>query len=74
MTHPLKQQFDRLSNQQLNDLESVLFAVLQETEQHAAWLLTEEGRQLEDWADEDAATTARMMVLCKILGVGPTKN
>jgi hypothetical protein len=32
-------------------------------------------RQIEDWGDEDAVTTARITVLSKVLGVDPpTKN
>ena len=74
MAHPLKLRFNKLSNQELDDLASVLGAVLHETEQHAAWLLTEEGRQLEDWRDEDAVTTARITVLSKVLGLSPPRQ
>ena len=71
MTHPLKQRFNKLTSQELDDLASVLGAVLHETGRHAKWLLSEEGRQIEDWGDEDAVTTARITVLSKVLGVDP---
>ena len=75
MTHPLKQRFNKLTSQELDDLASVLGAVLHETGRHAKWLLSEEGRQIEDWGDEDAVTTARITVLSKVLGIDPpTKN
>ena len=71
MTHPLKQRFNQLTSQELDDLASVLGAVLHETGQHAKWLLSEEGRQTKDWGDEDAVTTTRITVLSKVLGIDP---
>ena len=71
MTHPLKQRINQLTSHELDDLASVLGAVLHETGRHAQFLLSEEGRQIEDWGDEDAVTTARITVLSKVLGVDP---
>jgi hypothetical protein len=73
MTHPLKRTFDRLSEEELDDLESVLTAVLQEAEEHAEYLLTEEARRADknDWEDANATTQMRIVVLQKVLGLEP---
>jgi hypothetical protein len=73
MTHPLKRTLDRLSEEDLDDLESVLTAVLQEAEEHAEYLLTEEAQQADknDLEDANATTQMRIVVLQKVLGVEP---
>jgi hypothetical protein len=71
MAHPLKQRINQLTNAELDDLESVLGAVLHGAQEDAAWLLTEEGRQVEDWEGDDAVTTAYITILNKVLGIEP---
>ena len=72
--HPLKQRLDKLTDAELDELELVLGVTLQETEDHAKWLLTAEGRSTEDWVAVDATTTGWITILSKALGVDPLEK
>jgi hypothetical protein len=74
MTHALRDRLDQLSDQELDQLESVLGVVLHDAELRAEWLLTELGRQVDDWEGEDAVTTAWITILSKALGVDPPRG
>jgi hypothetical protein len=76
MVHPLKQRIVRLTDHELDNLESVLGAVLHETEQRVSMLMANQPDDDDDheWSDTHAAANLRIMVLSKALGVEPVKN
>ena len=73
MTHPLKQRINKLTSHQLDQLESVLGAVLHQTELRAEALQASAGQhwQEEQWPADHAVADMWIAILRKALGVEP---